>query len=83
MLIEKIKNNQSNIIVYGITPPKDSTDPERVAEIAAKQVARLQGLDLDGLVLYDIQDEASRTSVERPFPFIGLHKMLTTTPNNT
>lgn len=71
MLIEKIKNKQSNIIVYGITPPKDSTDPERVAEIAAKQVARLQGLDLDGLVLYDIQDEASRTSVERPFPFMA------------
>ena len=71
MLIEKIKNRQSNIMVYGITPPKGSTDPEKVAEIAAKQVARLKGLDLDGLVLYDIQDEASRTSVERPFPFMA------------
>lgn len=71
MLIEKIKNRQSNIIVYGITPPKHSTDAEKITEIAAKQVERLKGLDIDGLVLYDIQDEASRTSVERPFPFMA------------
>jgi hypothetical protein len=71
MLIEKIKNRQSNIIVYGITPPKNTTHADKVAEISAKQVARLKDLDLDGLVLYDIQDEASRTSVDRPFPFMA------------
>jgi 5,10-methylenetetrahydrofolate reductase len=71
MFIDKIKNRQSNIIVYGITPPKKSTDIEKTAEISAKQVARLKDLDLDGLVLYDIQDETSRTSVNRPFPFMA------------
>ncbi|MFT7109007.1 MAG: hypothetical protein ACI843_000664 [Psychrobacter glaciei] len=71
MFIEKIKNRQSNIIVYGITPPKNSTDVAKVTEISAKQVARLKDLDLDGLVLYDIQDEASRTSVDRPFPYMA------------
>lgn len=30
---------------------------------------RLSGLDLDGLVLYDIDDESSRNPAERPFPF--------------
>lgn len=32
-------------------------------------VERLRGLDLDGLVLYDIDDESSRNPTERPFPF--------------
>lgn len=70
MLIDKIKNRESNIIVYGIVPPKEDTAPERVAEIASLQTERLQSLAIDGLILYDIQDEKSRTSEARPFPFI-------------
>ena len=31
---------------------------------------RLQGLELDGLVLYDIDDESDRNPEERPFPFL-------------
>jgi len=67
---DKVKNKASGIVVYGITPPKAGTDPDKVKEIASKQMARLSHLDLDGLILYDIQDEESRTSVERPFPFM-------------
>lgn len=70
MLVEKIKNRESGIVVYGIVPPKKGTEAEKVSEIAARQVERLQGLDLDGLILYDIQDEATRTDEERPFPFM-------------
>lgn len=33
-------------------------------------VKRLQALDLDGLVLYDIDDESDRNPEERPFPFL-------------
>ena len=33
-------------------------------------VARLRPLGLDGLILYDIADEAERNPAERPFPFI-------------
>lgn len=69
-LSEKIANRESGIIVYGITPPKAGTDSDKIAEIASKQIERLQKLALDGLILYDIQDEASRTQVKRPFPFM-------------
>ena len=31
---------------------------------------RLQTVDLDGLVLYDIDDESDRNPTERPFPFL-------------
>ncbi|GAB4024076.1 methylenetetrahydrofolate reductase [Spirosoma koreense] len=57
-------------MLYGITPPKAGTQPERVAEIAQKTIERLAGLDIDALVVYDVQDESARTTEERPFPFI-------------
>jgi hypothetical protein len=71
MLQEKINQSQSGILLYGITPPKLDTPDEKLAEIAAKHQDRLCNLPIDALVLYDIQDEAGRTSVVRPFPFIA------------
>ena len=38
--------------------------------IAANQVERLRNLDIDGLILYDIQDESLRTDETRTFSFI-------------
>ena len=70
MLVDKIRNRESGIILYGIVPPKKGTSLEQIAEISTRQVQRLQSLKVDGLILYDIQDEKSRTSEERPFPFI-------------
>ncbi len=70
MLIDKIKNRESGIILYGITPPKMGTNEERMREISAQQIQRIQAEKVDGLVIYDIQDEATRTSEERPFPFM-------------
>ncbi|HMK43384.1 MAG TPA: methylenetetrahydrofolate reductase [Dissulfurispiraceae bacterium] len=70
MLTKKIKNRQSGIVLYGMVPPKKDTEPDQIAEIAGRQMQRLQNLPIDGLILYDIQDEKSRTSEERPFPYI-------------
>ncbi len=70
MFLNKIKSGESGILLYGITPPKSETSPERIAEIAEKTLARLIPLDLDALVVYDVQDESARTSEERPFPFL-------------
>lgn len=70
MLQEKIKNRDSGILVYGITPPKVGQSEDKLHTIAETQMARLKDLPVDGLILYDIQDEAERTQEERPFPFI-------------
>lgn len=70
MLIDKIKNRESGIILYGITPPKKELSSEEIEEISSRQIQRLQSLKVDGLILYDIQDEKSRISEERPFPFM-------------
>lgn len=69
MFFTKIKEKKSGILLYGITPPKAETTPERVSEIASKAVATISALDIDALIVYDVQDESARTSEERPFPF--------------
>lgn len=56
-------------MLFAITPPRRSTPPERLPAIARATYERLTHLDLDGLVLYDIDDESSRNPAERPFPF--------------
>ena len=70
MLTDKIRNKQSGIVLYGITPPKANHSEEEIKEIAKRHIDRISALDVDGLVLYDIQDESERTDKERPFPFI-------------
>lgn len=70
MLRSKLENCESGILLYGITPPKSGHTPEKIREIADRQLRRIERLDIDGLVLYDIQDESSRNSLPRPFPFI-------------
>lgn len=69
MFFEKVRSKEAGILLYGITPPKAHTAPERIPEIAEKTVASLLPHDIDALVVYDVQDESARTSEERPFPF--------------
>lgn len=69
MFLTKIKQKESGVLLYGITPPKIQTAPEKVSEIAAKTINDLGALDIDALIVYDVQDESTRTDAERPFPF--------------
>lgn len=69
MFFTKIKRKQSGVLLYGITPPKAHTTPEKLDEIAEKSLKILCSLDIDALVVYDVQDESARTAEERPFPF--------------
>ncbi|MDO6800927.1 methylenetetrahydrofolate reductase [Wenyingzhuangia sp. 1_MG-2023] len=70
-LKDKIEKKEGGYVFYGLTPPKTSTDKDKIQGIAQRQMDRLQGLDIDGLVLYDIQDESSRNNNPRPFPFMS------------
>jgi hypothetical protein len=56
-------------LLFALTPPRLSTTPEKAQEIAEVTFERLAPLDVDGLILYDIDDEADRNPDERPFPF--------------
>ena len=71
MLIEKLRRRETGIVLYGLVPPRLGTEAAAMQDIAQRQIERLQGCTPDGLVLYDIQDEAERTAQERPFPYMA------------
>lgn len=53
----------------GACPPRKGTTDEKCAESAAKFAVIHWPLAIDGVIVYDIQDEAGRTTDPRPFPF--------------
>lgn len=69
-LIRRIEAGQGEFLLFALTPPRLATDREHAQEIADATVARLRPLGLDGLILYDIDDETERNPAERPFPFM-------------
>lgn len=69
-LAEKVRTRSAGIRLYGITPPKQTIADEALRAVVAAQTARIEALGADGLVVYDIEDESSRTSEPRPFPFL-------------
>lgn len=72
-LKERFSDPQRGVYFIGTTPPKASTEPEQLDEIAGKLLDRLSSIDYDGLIVYDIQDESSRIDTPRPFPFMQTH----------
>jgi hypothetical protein len=70
-LQSKLLDPSQQVLLYGTTPPRAGTPPDQIDTAADKLAARLAGLPLDGVVVYDIQDETGRTSQPRPFPFVG------------
>lgn len=68
-LISRVAAGRGEFLLFALTPPRVDSGRERVQEIADATLARLRPLDLDGLILYDIDDEAARNPDERPFPF--------------
>jgi hypothetical protein len=70
-LQSKLLDASQRVLLYGTTPPRAGTPPDQIDAAADKLAARLAGLPLDGVVVYDIQDETGRTASPRPFPYIG------------
>ncbi|QEQ97288.1 methylenetetrahydrofolate reductase [Neptunomonas concharum] len=69
-LKSRFSDPSRGVYFVGTTPPKDNTSQENVSDIADKLLGRLSAIDYDGMIVYDIQDESSRTDKPRPFPFM-------------
>jgi hypothetical protein len=65
-----LQQAEVGVLLLGITPPRRSVSSEQAAQIAEVTLARLATVDIDGLILYDIDDESDRNPEERPFPFL-------------
>jgi hypothetical protein len=67
---EKVLARRSGILSYGLTPPRAAHDRDKLKAIAERQRALIESLPVDGVVLYDLQDESSRDASPRPFAFL-------------
>ncbi len=68
-LATRLADPTRGVYFVGTTPPRAEVSETDMQVIADKLLARLTSIDYDGLVVYDIQDESSRTDIPRPFPF--------------
>src|SRR4030081_1962223 len=69
-LKSKLLDPKETVLLYGTTPPRQATPEDLVGVAAEKLAERTAALPLDGIVVYDIQDEAGRKAQPRPFPFV-------------
>lgn len=72
-LATKFADPSRGVYFIGTTPPKSSVGDEQLTQISHKLLERLDGIDIDGLIVYDIQDESSRIDKPRPFPYMETH----------
>ena len=72
-LATKFQDPSRGVYFIGTTPPKSSLVEEQLEQVSEKLLERLTGIDVDGLIVYDIQDETSRIDKPRPFPFMETH----------
>lgn len=68
-LTSSLRDSSRPTFLFGSTPPREGTSIERAKESCKKFVMRSAVLAIDGFIVYDIQDEGSRTDLARPFPF--------------
>jgi hypothetical protein len=71
VLKDKLLDPAAPVLLYGTTPPRAGSDEAVTRSAAEKLAARLAPLPVDGVVVYDIQDETGRAGTARPFPFTG------------
>lgn len=72
-LANKFADPSRGVYLIGTTPPKSTIEGEQLDEISQKLINRLNHIEVDGLIVYDIQDESSRIDKPRPFPFMQTH----------
>ncbi len=70
VLCDRVAARAAGISLYGLAPPKLATSEPDLAAVAARQRERIAALPVDGVVVYDLQDEAGRNAEPRPFPFL-------------
>jgi hypothetical protein len=63
-----IAAGSGEFLLFAVTPPRLTTSPKEAAEIGRVTLERLRPLAIDGLVLYDIDDESDPQSRRAPVP---------------
>src|ERR1700710_875954 len=69
---ELLARTRDGVLLYGLTPPRQTSTPDQADSIAAAALTRLRSVQVDGLILYDVDAEADRSEAPRPFPFMPM-----------
>lgn len=69
---ELLVRARDGLLLYGLTPPRETSSPDEADAVAEATLARLRSVQVDGLVLYDVDAEADRSVAPRPFPFMPM-----------
>src|SRR3954467_626269 len=67
-----LARTRDGALLYGLTPPRGAATSEQADAVAEAVLARLRSVQVDGLILYDVDAEADRSSTPRPFPFMPM-----------
>ncbi|MGG7073708.1 methylenetetrahydrofolate reductase [Campylobacter sp. 9BO] len=71
MLEKKFLNKEKGLVLYALTPPKAEFEETKLREISNRWTDRINDINADGLVIYEVQDESERNESERTFEFSG------------
>lgn len=66
-LVKKLKNRETGLVLYSLTPPALNTDPAKLKDLNKRRAARIETLDCHGISLYDVQEEKGRNDSDRTF----------------
>jgi hypothetical protein len=69
---ELLARTRDGVLLYGLTPPRATITAEQADAVAEATLTRLRSVQVDGLILYDVDAEADRSSTSRPFPFMPM-----------
>jgi len=57
---ELLARTRDGVLLYGLTPPRATITSEQADAVAEAALTRLQSVQVDGLILYDVDAEADR-----------------------
>jgi len=67
-------DHRKPLSVFGAVPPPRTLPQEKVRACVDGMAKTIRGLQPDAVIVYDIQDEKSRSGEDRPFPFFETHE---------
>jgi methylenetetrahydrofolate reductase (NADPH) len=68
-LLKKLKNSESGLTIYSLTPPKETISDDELKVLNKRRAMRISSIHCDAISIYDVQEEKTRNSNKRTFEY--------------